>query len=108
NTAELIFTTRNLITKDIRIVVEFQYSDQNYARSLFQFSTNGQGKKLDWWINGYSEQDAKNQPLQQNLTNDQKMLLSSIGDSLQLARYTKIDSIGFSENLVMYQLVDTM
>lgn len=108
NTSELTFTAKNLITKDIRIVVEFQYSDQNYARSLFQFSTAAQGKKLDWWINAYSEQDAKNQPLQQNLTNDQKKLLSEIGDSLELARYSVIDSVGFSENLVMYQLVDTL
>ena len=85
NTSELTFTARNMITKDVRIVVEFQYSDQNYARSLFQFSTTSQSKQLDWWINAYSEQDVKNQPLQQNLTNPQKQLLSEIGDSLQLA-----------------------
>ncbi len=108
NTAELRFTTRNLITKDIRIVVEFQYSDQNYARSMFQFSTTGEGKKVDWWVNAYSEQDAKNQPLQQNLTDNQKFLLSKIGDSLQLARYTKIDSVGYSDNLVMYQMIDSL
>lgn len=108
NTAELIFTSKTLITKDSRIVVEFQYSDQNYARSLFQFSTHGTSKKVDWWVNAYSEQDAKNQPLQQNLTDGQKQLLSEIGDSLQLARYSKIDSIGYSENLVMYALIDTM
>lgn len=108
NTSELTFTARNLITKDVRIVVEFQYSDQNYARSLFQFSTTAQSKKLDWWVNAYSEQDAKNQPLQQNLTNEQKMLLSKIGDSLQLARYSVIDSVGFSENLVMYKLIDSL
>src|SRR5690606_23663895 len=60
------------------------------------------------WVNAYSEQDAKNQPLQQNLTNEQKLLLSQIGDSLQLARYSVIDSVGYSENLVMYQLVDSL
>lgn len=108
NTAELVFTARNLITKDVRIVVEFQYSDQNYARSLFQFSTASTSKRLDWWINAYSEQDAKNQPLQQNLSTSQKNLLAAIGDSLQLARSIVIDSIGFSENLVMYQLIDSL
>ena len=108
NTSELTFTARNFITKDSRIVAEFQYSDQNYARSLFQFSTTGTGRKLDWWVNAYSEQDAKNQPLQQTLSNDQKFLLSNIGDSLQLARSLVIDSVGFSENLIMYKLVDSL
>lgn len=108
NTSELTFTARNLITKDSRIVVEFQYSDQNYARSMFQFSTASKGQKWDWWINGYSEQDAKNQPLQQNLTDDQKLLLSNVGDNLNLARSIVIDSVGFSENLVMYALMDSL
>lgn len=108
NSAELTFTARQLITKDSRIAVEFQYSDQNFARSLFQFSTEASTKKVDWWINAYSEQDAKNQPLQQNLTSDQKFLLSNIGDDLEAARSVVIDSVGFSENLVLYQLKDSL
>ncbi len=108
NTSELTFTARNLITKDSRIVAEFQYSDQNYARSLFQFNTTGTGKKLDWWVNAYSEQDAKNQPLQQTLSLDQKSLLASIGDNLLLARSTVIDSVAYSENSIMYKLIDSL
>lgn len=108
NTAEVTFTSRNQITKDTRIVVEFQYSDQNYARSLFQTSTTYHSKKMDFWLNAYSEQDAKNQTLQQELSNSQKLLLSEIGDSLNLARASSIDSIGYFDNQNLYKLIDSL
>jgi len=108
NTAEVIFTTRNLITKDVRIVIEFQYSDQNYARSLVQGNAFYTSEKMKFWINAYSEQDAKNQTIQQDLTFNQKKLLSEIGDSLELARTSSIDSIGFLENQNLYKLIDSM
>jgi hypothetical protein len=108
NTGEVIFTSRNLITKDIRIVIEFQYSDLNYARSLAQTSVQYQAEKFSFWANAYSEQDAKNQTIQQDLTLSQRQLLSEIGDSLDLARTNSIDSIGFFENQNLYKLIDSM
>jgi hypothetical protein len=108
NTGEVTFTSRNLITKDIRIVIEFQYSDLNYARSLVQGSATYENKKLKAWVNAYSEQDAKNQTIQQDLTSGQKLLLSQIGDSLELARSNSIDSIGFLENQNLYKLIDSL
>jgi hypothetical protein len=108
NTSEIVFTARNLITKDVRIVVEFQYSDQNYARSLIQSSTTYQGKKLDFWLNAYSEQDAKNQTLQQNLSPSQKFFLSGIGDQLDLAQISSVDSIGYFDNQVLYKMIDSL
>ncbi len=108
NSSELVFTSRNLITKDSRIVVEFQYSDQNYARSLMQTSTTYASKKFDFWLNAYSEQDAKNQTLQQELSTQEKLLLSSIGDSLDLARTNSIDSVGFIDNQVLYKMVTVL
>lgn len=108
NSAEVIFTPRNQITKDTRIVIEFQYTDQNYARSLFQGSINYESEKFDFWLNMFSEQDAKNQSLQQKLSNSDKLLLSEIGDSLELARSQSIDSVGFVDNQVTYKLVDSL
>lgn len=108
NTSEVTFTTRNLITKDSRIVVEFQYSDQNYARSLFQTSTTYSSKKMNFWLNAYSEQDAKNQPLQQDLSLSQKKQLSNIGDTLDLARISSVDSVGYFDNQNLYAMIDSL
>jgi hypothetical protein len=108
NTSELVFTSRHLITKDTRIVAEFQYSDQNYARSLLQSATRIELKKAQVWFNAYSEQDAKNQSLQQDLSSSQKYGLSQIGDDLSQAMVNSIDSVGYSENQLLYQLIDSM
>lgn len=108
NTSEVTFTSRHQITKDTRIVVEFQYSDQNYVRSLFQTSTSYKSTKLDLWFNAYSEQDAKNQTIQQSLSTEQKKLLSQIGDTLDLARISSIDSVGFFENQNLYKMIDSL
>ncbi len=108
NTSEVIFTSRHLITKDIRIVAEFQYSDQNYARSLLQSATRLELKKGQIWFNAYSEQDAKNQSLQQDLSSAQKYGLSQIGDDLSQAVVNSIDSVGYSENQLLYQLIDSL
>ncbi len=108
NTAEITFTARRLITKDSRIVIEFQYSDKNYARTLFFGGTQWEQKKIKLHLNIYSEQDSKNQPLQQDLSNEQKKLLATVGDSLQLAVSANVDSVAFNVNEVLYAKRDTI
>ncbi|MBL7883606.1 MAG: hypothetical protein JNL69_06030, partial [Bacteroidia bacterium] len=107
NTSEIIFTAKQLITKDKRIVVEFQYSDKNYARSLVHFGNDYEQEKLKINVHVYSEQDSKNQPLQQELTPQQKKILSQIGDTLSLAVFPSFDSIGFNNSEVLYFKTDT-
>lgn len=108
NTAELTFTPNFLITKDSRIVAEFDYSERNYSRTMFNFGTEYESKKLKLNLNYFSEQDVKNQPLLQDLTDSQKKLLSEIGDSLELAVVPNINQVAFNENLVLYKMVDTL
>ena len=108
NTAEVTFTANQLITKDKRIIVEFQYSDLNYARSLAAYNAEFKGKKYSSWFNIYSEQDAKNQTIQQTLSPEDKVILSNAGDSLDQALANSIDSVGYFDNRVLYKLVDSL
>lgn len=108
NIAEISFTPNQLITKDKRIVVEFQYSDRNYARSILHAGGGHYGKRLRFHVNIYSEQDAKEQPIDQDLSQEQKQLLSNIGDNLDSAISTQIDSVGYSDVGVLYNKVDSM
>jgi hypothetical protein len=108
NTAEITFTPNQPITKDDRIVVEYQYSDKNYTR-YFAFSGNEmQTRNGRFWFNAYSEHDSKNQPLYQDLTEDNKQLLSQIGDSLNKAVVYNIDSVSFENDEVRYKKTDTI
>ena len=108
NTAEITFTANQLVTKDKRIIVEFQYSDLNYARSLLAYNAEFKGDKYAVWFNAYSEQDAKNQTIQQTLTTEKRGILAAVGDSLQNAFSNSIDEVGFFDNRVLYSLIDSL
>ena len=107
NTAEIIFTPQQPITKDKRIVAEFQYSEKSYARFLVYSSNEFETNRTKTWINIFSEQDSKNQPLQQSLTDEQKRLLSQIGDSINKAFVPNIDSVTYDNNYIYYRKTDT-
>jgi hypothetical protein len=123
NTAEITFTAHQQITKDKRIVVEFQYSDRNYSRSLVYSGITWEknspllgidnGKKIPMktsrvTLNVFSEQDHRNQPVQQNLSSDDIFILAAVGDTLNRAVIPGIDSVGFSDNEVRYEKIDTI
>ncbi len=108
NTGELSFTARQQITKDKRIVAEFQYAERNYARSLFFFGEEVQTKKSRVYLNFFNEQDNKNRPLQQNLSQDQKNVLIAVGDTLDKALYTGAERSDFNSSNVFYKRIDTL
>lgn len=107
NTAEITFMPRHIITKDKRITVEFEYSDKNYARAMFYSGTEIKGKKFEVGIRFFSEQDLKNQPQNQELSDAQKQVLAMAGDSTASAFYRNFDTIPFNNNYVMYKMLDS-
>lgn len=109
NTAEIRFMPAMLITADKRISVEFEYADRYYNRFLLFGSSRFQLAENSFFVHVYSEKDAQNQPIDQELTNDQKKVLSEIGDSLNLAIVPSIYmDTAFSGNYVFYALIDSI
>lgn len=108
NMAELTFTSRQLITKNSRIAVEFEYAERNYARSMFFTGATLENEKASVRFNFFSEQDHKNQPLFQELTDERINKMSAIGDSLHKAFDWNVDSTGFKNDRVMYRLTDSL
>ena len=108
NTAEVTFMARNLITKDKRIIVEFQYSDQRYSRSLVYFNQKWKSKNWEFDLGIYSEQDSKNQPLQQSLSDGDKLVLANAGDNLFAAVTPNVDSVPFVNTEVLYAKRDSL
>ena len=108
NTAQITFTAKKIITKDKRIVAEFQYVDRNYARSIVTFGHDFTSGKFQTHFHVYSEQDNKNKPVNLTLTDTQKEILRSVGDSINYALAPSIDTVDFSSIQVLYLEQDTV
>ncbi len=108
NTAEVTFTAKRLITKDRRITVEFQYSDKNYARSLVRANSSQTFGRSTLHFDLFSEQDHRNQPLQQQLSEDEREVLRLAGDDPFAATVSGVDSTGFLTDQVLYRPVDSL
>lgn len=108
NAGEITFTSLQPITKEKRIVVEFQYTEQNYLRSVVFGKTGFRSERFKTQIQFYSEQDSKNQSLVQDLTDAEKNVLSNAGDNLDAAAISTIRASNFDESLILYQLRDSL
>ena len=103
NAGELIFNTTFPITSEMRITVDYQFSDRNFSRIVAYGGGNYKSDVFKVGISVYSESDAKNQPLQQNLSEAQVQVLSEAGDERSLMVAPSDVPETFSDNRILYR-----
>jgi len=108
NSGQITFTARQLITKDKRIEVEFQYSAKSYSRSVYFINEEVQTKRVRTGFSFYDEQDNKNKSLQQTLSDTDKAILYRVGDTLKKAYTNGYSRQPFNTTDVFYKKLDSL
>ncbi|WP_405608690.1 hypothetical protein [Polaribacter sp. Asnod1-A03] len=105
NLGEITFNTTYPITNDMRIWVDFQYSERNYTRFITYDEASYKSDKFSIAAYFYSENDAKNQPILQDLSDNQKQILANAGNNsdLMVSESAYLDT--FDENKILYKKV---
>ena len=109
NNSEIRFNTTFPVTNDMRFHIDYQFSDNNYTRFITYEKANYKADK--WEINGYfyNENDAKNQPIQQSLSDTQKQILANAGNDTSKMVANSAYQDAYSESRILYkkQLIGT-
>ncbi|MFC4723121.1 hypothetical protein ACFO5O_12365 [Geojedonia litorea] len=103
NAGEIIFNSTYPITSEMRITVDYQYSERNFSRFTVYGGSTYETEKLKLGVSVYSETDAKNQPLQQNLSTEQTQILANAGDDKSLMVAPSAVAESYSENRILYK-----
>ncbi|QHI38006.1 hypothetical protein IMCC3317_33890 [Kordia antarctica] len=110
NAGEITFTSKYPITSEMRITIEYQFTDNNYTRFVTYGGAKYEHEKFKLAGHIYSENDSKNQPIQQNLSEEQVAILREAGDNQQLMSAPSAVEQEFSENRILYkkEIIDGM
>ena len=111
NTAELTFTARHVITNITRIVVDFEYNDRYYNRSLLvgQLTQKLAGDRVQVRFSYARDADNPNAPFEDpDAYLSVRDSLAELGDQPGLAVTSGIFDLGYSETETRYERLDTL
>ncbi|MFM2393297.1 MAG: hypothetical protein RLZZ546_1279, partial [Bacteroidota bacterium] len=106
NLAEVIFSPNRLVARETRIIIEYEYTDINYVRSLYTINTQYIYQNSEVTFNFYSEQDSKKSPSQIDLDSTAISILENSGDETIKYGIPSIRQAGDEDiNAIKYELV---
>lgn len=109
NTADLTFTPNRIITNQSRIIVEFEYANQAYLRTIaFYGASYTYDNQLEISFNTYREGDSQNQPLFQDLSTNQRQFLRDAGNGSEPVFFPSAVDVGFDGRQVRYKRIDSL
>ena len=108
NRGEITFTPNRIITKDVRVLVEFEYTNNDYQRSLLATNLAYTTDKMRLHFNAYNEQDGRTPTIQGTLSEVQQEALRNIPDDIGSAFVTSIDTAAFRTDRILYKMIDTV
>ena len=106
--AEVIFSPRRLVSKETRIIIDFEYTDLNYFRTLYTAATRLEHQKFSLDVQFFQEQDSKNASGQLELDSTDIAILSASGDDPQRNTRSGIrlrNEAQVGTGVVTYQLI---
>ncbi len=110
NLAEIRFTSKRIISQTSRVIIEFEYLDQNYTRSLSILQSSVRKNNFQVYFNFFNEQDSKSPAIESDLDSLDKQILALSGDDLKNAVRSGITKAGshFNINRIYYREYDTV
>src|SRR5690554_4309692 len=105
NAGEIIFNSTFPVTSEMRVTVDYQYSERNYSRLMVFGGGRYESENLNLGVSIYSENDSKNNPLQQNLSSEQVQILANAGDDRTQMVAPSIAPEPYNENRILYKKV---
>ncbi len=108
NLGEVIFNNNVVITRFTRIRIDFEFIEQNYARSNLAMSQRMTQKDHDVYVSYYRERDNRNSPLNGPLSQSEIEALRELGDAPGPIFVDGTDSVGYSADRLLYRKKDTV
>ncbi len=107
NTGEITFTSKNILNSNNRVIVEFQYTNQNYFKWIGYTGLSFKKNKFKYFFNFFTESDNKNSPINP-LSNEEITLLSNTRENKIFSNNSTYTNNNIGLQQILYFKKDTV